>query len=550
MKKSPNKDIDQQNTIQRKDDDMKLYESKTPDDLKQSFDELDDYMKTEDNGLKKRTISAWTLSLAIHSIVLLIFSAMVFTSFKEKEYEFPPMQISKYEDPIKRTTEDKLPIKMDKEDEIIVINEDPKADDKPIIPNIEITQVEIEEEMTKGETDNISIAEMGSKGFNMAIGIGGNAAGIYGNRTGNNKRKTATSGYGPKARGALSMIDQSLRWLVRHQSPNGEFDAINYYKNCDEDGKCEPGVGAEGANVALTSYAILCFAGAGYDHLSPNKFKKSISNAISFLISKQNKDGSFGERNYENAIAVQAVCDLYGMSQDPSLKEYAQKGIDSILSRQSKDKDGYTLGWDYVVPNANRVDISITGWNIFALKSGMACGLNTKGALNGCKTMVEAAWKAANPEFAKLTDPYKDKSVFPYCYNATNGTTEKDHLSFVGACSLVFLGHQGNDLMLNTLLNDMNSRFLDNDAYKTNSYALYYASLASFTANKECFNKWQEKFIPWLLETQYKDGCKSGTWEYPNQNFPGGNTSRVLIHCYLTLSAEVVFRYNQIQKHK
>jgi hypothetical protein len=180
----------------------------------------------------------------------------------------------------------------------------------------------------------------------------------------------------------------------------------------------------------------------------------------------------------------------------------------------------------------------------------MAAGLNTKNSLMDCKNMVETVWKITNPNYKDLTDPYKDKSVFPYVYNATNGTTEKDHLSFVGACSLVFLGHHGNDIMLNTLLNDMNERFLDNDAYKTNSYALYYASLASFSANKECFDKWQNKFIPWLIETQYKDGCHNGTWEYPNQKFHGGNTSRILIHCYLLLSAEVVFRFNIVEPKK
>jgi hypothetical protein len=62
-----------------------------------------------------------------------------------------------------------------------------------------------------------------------------------------------------------------------------------------------------------------------------------------------------------------------------------------------------------------------------------------------------------------------------------------------------------------------------------------------------------EAYTPYLIQTQWKeeDGeCKSGTWNYGKQEFHGSETSRVLIHCYYTLSLEVAIRYEQVNKHK
>jgi hypothetical protein len=370
MQHSPTQEIDLQLLNDGKEDDMKLCESKTPLDLKQSFDEIDEYIEKEDGQLKTKTVSAWMISAAIHATIALLFSIIVFTSTQEKEIEYPPVTLTIISDPIKEIKKENLPVKLNKEELVVVINEDPRADDRPIVPKID--PIEIDEtisEMPKGELDNVSIAEMGGKGFNMAIGVGGGGSGIYGNRNGIGRKKSLIIGYGPRAHGASSMIENALRWLAKHQSPNGEFDSKDYYQNCTEDPKCEPGTDVEGANVAMTSYALLCFAGAGYDHLSPNKFKKNVQNALVYLLSQQKSDGSFGKRNYENAIAVQAICDIYGLSQDLKLREFAQKGVNSVLNRQAKDKDGYGLGWDYVSPNASRNDMSVFRLECFCTKS-------------------------------------------------------------------------------------------------------------------------------------------------------------------------------------
>jgi hypothetical protein len=435
--------------------------------------------------------------------------------------------------------------------------------DKTIFSDIQMdateisTEDEVVSEVPKGRDEAVSDSEMGGNGAFAMIGSGGGGKGIFGKRIGGGDKRTIGRAFGPHSKGVISTLDSALRWLKRHQSPNGMWSATNYNVNCTGDIKCEPGKGAQGGDEAMTGYAVLCFLGAGYDHRTPSKFKPVVSKGIEWLLAAQKADGLIGSRNYEHAIAAQALIEAYGMTNDPALREPAQKAIDVILSRQAidskaADKEYAALGWDYVNPNANRNDSSVTGWNVMALKSALGSGLSVKGGLEGSKKWLEGAWKAANPNWSKLNDPYKDTSIFPYTWNATTGATDKEHLSFIGALCAVFLGHQAGDPMLTSLLNDMDKRWLDSGKWKNNAYCIYYASLAAFQS-QDHWKKWMEAYTPYLIQTQWKeeDGeCKSGTWNYGKQDFHGSETSRVLIHCYYTLSLEVAIRYEQVNKHK
>jgi hypothetical protein len=141
--------------------------------------------------------------------------------------------------------------------------------------------------------------------------------------------------------------------------------------------------------------------------------------------------------------------------------------------------------------------------------------------------------------------------VFPYTWNTLTNKTEKDHLSFIGGCAAVFLGHQSGDIMLESLSNDVDKRWLDTEAWKNNMYCLYYASLFQFQLGGNHWNRWMTAYVGYLNDIQYtdKDGiCLSGTWKFEKQSFPGGDTSQVLLHCYALLAQEVVVRYKQVHK--
>jgi hypothetical protein len=534
---------------------MALTDAKNSSDLKEEFGKIDEYIDQEDKQLKYRFMG-WITSASLHVAAILIMGLAV-VSQVVKEVETPPVKVV-YMEP---TPEVKLnPTKnydlIDKK--VIIETEEISDTNKVTVPSdfdIVIEQDLQSEDNAKtdgkhGREEAISEYEVGGEGTFLTMGAGGGGGGIYGKRNEWGKTRQASKFYGPNGREALSTLDAALRWIKKHQSPNGSW-AEKYELNCQDASKCEPGkfgLGGSDCGVAYTSYAVLCYLGAGYDHKTPNKYKVVVSRGIEYLLSIQKADGQIGNRNYEIAIAAMALSEAYAMTNDTALKEPTQKLIDVVVARQIKgnvEKDPYDVqGWDYTKPTA-RNDISVTGWNVMAIKSALAAGLNTGHAMEGSKKFIEKVWKATNPNWEKL-DNY-GKSVFPYTYNSTTSEVAKDHLSFAGACMAVFSGYTSESLMLQTMMNDVDERWLKNDKYKNNLYSVYYSSLASFQCGEERYKPWATAYVPWLINIQYHDEtCFDGSFKFPNQSYHGGDDNRLLNHMYATLSLEVAFRYDQV----
>jgi hypothetical protein len=541
---------------------MSIIESQTEEDLKQEFAEIDAMMAEEDKKVRQKAIVSWISSAAMHVCVLLMIGTIAYTTLEE-EQELPPIKISVIMPTPPRTPPENKEFVEQPDPNLVVVEDHEVTAEKTIISPVEdlVAKISSEEDDAqipepKGREEAVSTTETGGEGAFLAIGPGGGGSGMFGKRIGGGDKRTIGRAFGPHAKNVTTILDSSLRWLKKHQSPNGMWSAVNYFQNCVDDNKCEPGKDTTGADEAMTGYALLCFLGAGYDHHTPNKYKLVVKKGIEYLVSIQKPDGLIGSRNYEHPIAAMALVEAYGMSNDPALRVPAQKAVDIILQRQNKDKAAADaayagLGWDYVNPNS-RNDSSVTGWNVMTLKSAVASGLNVQGGIDGSKKWLERSWKAANPNWAKLSDPYKDTSIFPYTWNTDTNAADKEHLSFIGALCAVFLGHKSGDIMLESMLNDMDKRWLETGNYKNNAYAIYYASLAAFQSGNH-WKKWRDAYVPYLNEIQWKDekdGCKQGTWNYGPQGFHGSETSRVLIHCYYTLAITVSTRYDMVNQPK
>ena len=513
--------------------------------------EYEDDINEEENKDIKAGLASWSISLMVHLFVLFIVSSVyLYTSI---DVERPPVKLT-YIDPPEVVEETKLIENVQLEEvEVEIEIEEEKINEKILVSELEeieeLNETEddvLEDPDVKGREDAISNSETGGQtAFMASIGAGSSASGVFGRSQGGNKRSLA-QGYGRNARRAHSAIDRSLRWLVRHQSPDGRWDSDDYWANCQLGNKCEPGQDRQGADEAITGYAILCFLGAGYDHRTPNKYRKTVKKGLDWLLSVQDDKGLIGKRNYEHPIATMALAEAYAMTIDPNLKLKTQKAVDIILERQGK-KDDYPLGWNYVTPTIERIDASVSGWNVMALKAALAGGLDVGNGLEGARLYISEAWKDTNPEWEKIS-PY-DRSGFPYTWNSVTGEIERDNLSFVGTLCSVFLSKH--DIMLDTMMNDVDARYFDTDKYKTNSYALYYASLSAFQVGR---NHWTEKwghpergYVPWLIETMITDAsCQDGTWPHNKESWHGAETSHVLIHTYKTLALEVAVRYKRI----
>jgi hypothetical protein len=509
---------------------------------------------------------AWFLSFSIHGLMALVFWAIVFAAQPES-VELPPMRGVVQIDPPpqkpiiddwnKNTERHEGPdVNIEAEGDVVA----------PInildLPYDVVTSSDEDNDATvpKGREEAVGDVELGGQGAFMAIGAGGEGAGKLGSRFGGGKHRAIARGGGSRA--SEDAVKAALRWLKRHQSPSGKWDVEKYPVNCTDEGpKCEPGNRATSngsdADVAMTGYALLCFLGAGYDHKIESTFKLTVKKGLDFLLAAQKPDGLLGNRNYEHAVATMALAEAFAMTNDSALRGPAQKAIDLIVKRQTKDAKAADaayngLGWDYVDPNPARIDASVSGWQVMALKSAVAGGLNVGTSMEGAKKYLVRAWKAANPNWQKI-DAYGTSS-FPYTWDSTTdkvdvaapGSAEHD-MAAVGALCAVFLGHHQGDPMLESLCNHVTKYQLPT-AYPCNTYYLYYNTLAVFQAGGERWQKWNSVVRDLLVNAQRQDkGCFRGSWDWNGTMFPGANHGRILSTVYCCLSLEVYYRYEDLE---
>ncbi|GDY12215.1 hypothetical protein LBMAG53_10930 [Planctomycetota bacterium] len=517
-------------------------------------DQLDqeEELQEEENQRKDIGWVGWLISGAIHAALILIMAAIV-VGAQILQQDPPAVRVAAIETPPKKEEKPKdRALQETVEVNIVSETETPNPVTALEMP---VEKLESEDESdakdAKGREEAVANSEMGGQGAFMAIGAGGGSSGMFGKRTGGG-RKRAVGLYGG-SKGSESAVEAGLRWLKRHQSPNGVWDLVNYPNNCEENPKCEPGKPATGnGNNAMTGYAVLCFLGAGYDHKTPNKYRDTVKRGVEFLVASQAADGGFG-RNYENGICTMALAEAFAMTGDPDLKDPAQRGIDKVCATQANDPKGKDpaydkLGWDYGAPNPGRSDSSVSGWNVMALKSGLAAGLDVKGGIDGSKHWLEVVWKATNPGWETL-DVYKGESKYPYTYDGNAGTAGgHTNLACVGMVACVFLGHHAGDVMLETLANFVMAKQTPATWAQMNLYYSYYNTLGIFQLGGEKWKTWNGVVRDLFVNNQRKgEGCFDGSWNWDDSaKFHGIECGRIISTVYSILSLEVYYRYDQV----
>lgn len=508
-------------------------------------------------------ISGWGLSLALHAIVLLLLAFVVVAG---RLIEDPvPVRATLIPPPPPPPPEEQREVTLT---EVEVTIETEVEVETPVVNNldVEVEEVvttedpEIAESEAKGREEAVASSETGGSGAFMAIGASGGASGAFGSRTGAGRRQALAQFGGSRASEAA--VDRALRWFVRHQSPNGMWDVDGYPVNCELPGpKCEPGQGWTGADgdAAMTGYGVLAFLGAGYDHRTPNRYRRTVQNGLNWLVANQRPDGSFGKgRNYENGIAGMALAEAFAMTNDPTLREPAQQAIDFMLSVQNGQGNGYGgLGWDYTRP-VPRNDSSVTGWVVMALKSAEAGGLDVGSGMQGARTYFERAWNATNNNGRDVTDIYTSRSGFPYVWNSETNAIQRPNRTAIGLCIGVFLGKGKGDMMMETLANDvMHRAFEAQDAdyqinsWPLNSYYLYYNTLGIFQVGGERWQRWNATARDMLIASQRKtEDCFDGSWDWQNTRFYGHKTGRILSTAYAALSLQVYYRYQPVANQR
>lgn len=513
----------------------------------------DDEIQTDEPVVDEAVagVSAWGVSIILHAtvLILLVFVVMAATAKNDQA----PIAV-KHMDQIQEEDQ-KDPVEIEPEPEIVI--KDDAIVDRPVIENFDLTDME-----NLTETDTPEDSNAGEEGVAMmnvsvasvhfpAIGPSASSSCTLGPRGPGARRHAVMIGGGsPRSEDAT---EDALRWFMRHQSPNGQWDVDGYPVNCMEPGpKCEPGTAHTnlGGDVACTGYALLCYLGRGYDHRTANRYQVVVKKGIDWLLQTQLGDGLLGKRNYEHAVATMALAEAYALTNDPLLHGPVQKAVEVILARQAQSPadSGYGLGWDYVKANASRNDSSVTGWNVMALKAAKAGGIDIGNGLEGAKLWLDGAWQAANLDHETISA--YDESVFPYTWDAATDKVNmhNGNLTCVGALCAVFLGAESGDAQLESMTNWI-AKNQTPTAWPTDSYYLYYNCLSMFQVGGEKWDNWNAAFRDVLVDSQRSGGCHGGSWDPQGAGGHGvSKVGRLLVTAYACLSLEVYYRKHRLLK--
>ncbi len=331
-------------------------------------------------------------------------------------------------------------------------------------------------------------------------------------------------------------VEAGLAFLARHQMPDGSWSLHRFAQ-----GKGYPpsvGLGRMQSDTAATGLALLAFLGAGYTH-QQGKYRQEVAAGLKWLIERQKPNGDLftgGSRYawlYSHGIAAIALCEAYGMTQDPQLRRPAQRAVDFIVAAQHP-----TLGgWRY----APRVgtDTSVSGWQLMALKSAEMAGLNVpEEVYSRLRTWLQQAqW----PEDVALY-VYRPKARYQHQRTPSRAMTAEALLM------QLYLGTSPQSTMI-----QRGARYLGRNLpsfgspgrLQRDTYYWYYATQVMFHAGGEHWDRWNRRQRALLVNTQVQEGPLAGSWD-PLGRLPdrwGAEGGRIYVTAMHLLILEVYYRH-------
>jgi hypothetical protein len=441
----------------------------------------------------------WALSVSLHALLLLVAIYVMLEAVTPPQDE-EVMMIKLPHRPMEQEIEfprdvfdNRKPIRAENAVEDPVFIRDAEESDHNETANDE------EFQQAKGDSkDFLSDLPFKGTGVNDSIGVGGGAGGRYGGRLGG-KRNLVTRGGGSIA--TEGAVLAGLRWLARHQAPDGHWDTDNFKAQCGKvrKGSCD-GPEKKEFDSGNTGLDVRAFLGAGYTHLSRDTY-----------------DGIFSE--------------AYGLTGSSLVKGPAQKSIDFLIAAQNP-----YAAWRYRHRSGDN-DTSVTGWCVMALKSAEISDLQTsRAAYEGAKTWIN-----------RVTD-YSDGRV-GYMKKPSVEKRRADAMTAVGMMCRIFIDRNRGDLRLRR-----GAEFLIKDLPtwkkgKIDFYAWYYVSLALFQydgPSGRYWKAWNERMKDALVKHQRttKDGCLHGSWDTVSRWTSHGG--RVYATAINVLTLEVYYRYDNV----
>jgi hypothetical protein len=328
----------------------------------------------------------------------------------------------------------------------------------------------------------------------------------------------------------------ALGWLARHPSELGFWNSRSACGAC-------PDAGSDDFNIGVSALALLAFLGSGHTHLS-TEYGATLARGIRWLVYLQANDGSIAfDRQrwmYGHAIATAALCEAYGMTGSPALREPAQKAVDFLLWARNPKK-----GWRYTDRSPDN-DVSVTAWCILAVKSALVAGLKVDVAF----------WTSTRTWLDEVTDSSTGRTGYTSSQNGkvyVPGVNEafEDHPTLSAASIILRLAMGAKKSEISSATFGLVCGDVPEwKPFKVDLCYWYYGGAAMYhmegAAGKHS-KKWLDAMHSALVAAQKKDGCLAGSWP-PEEDRWSREGGRVAATALAALALETTYRYPRFSK--
>src|SRR5262249_10116096 len=167
----------------------------------------------------------------------------------------------------------------------------------------------------------------------------------------------------PNRRTALDdRIDRALAFLARSQDEDGSWRA-----------------GGHGKNAAITGLAVMAFLSSGHVP-GEGKYGETIEKGIKAVLGEQQPNGLIGNNSghvmYHHGICTLMLAEVAGMT-DGDLARKVKLGLEkatAVILKAQRTNQPHRGGWRYSTDPNSDSDISVTGWQLMALRAAKNVG--------------------------------------------------------------------------------------------------------------------------------------------------------------------------------
>jgi hypothetical protein len=343
-------------------------------------------------------------------------------------------------------------------------------------------------------------------------------------------------------------IELGLHFLARHQMPDGSWSLNNFaaaQPEFEEEYVNERAV--LHSDTAATGLTLMTFMGAGYHHKG-EQYAAAIRNGIDFLVKNQKENGDLympldTESNrsvwlYSHGIATIALCEAYGMTQDPELREPAQKAIQFAIDSQQPTQGGWRYSPQY------GSDTSVTGWLMMALMSGRLANLDVPDEpFEKIEGWLDEAQVSGGQRHL-----YRYNPLAPDTEAQRHGRLANKTMTAVGLLMRLYLGWRrdnehmirGADYLMENLPDNGTRRDPQRD-----TYYWYYATQVMFHMKGKYWEAWNNRLHSLLVDSQIQSGTFAGSWDprRPVADRWSPHAGRIYVTTMNLLSLEVYYRH-------